>query len=100
MPIYYSMTSGNLIRIKTPIEMKLKSKDASSKRFKTRRYYLPKGIIKNYNIIIYRKSFCYQAIDSDIKQCEKIRDLTTGQGEDYPTGCFLDYYYMKNHYSS
>ena len=27
------------------------------KRFKTRRYYLPKGIIKNYNVIINGKNF-------------------------------------------
>ena len=24
--------------------------------------------------------------------------LTTEQGEDYTTGCLLDYYYLKNHY--
>ena len=24
--------------------------------------------------------------------------LTTGQGEDYTTGCLLDYDYTKNHY--
>ena len=28
------------------------NQDDNSKRFKTRRYYLPKGIIKNYNVII------------------------------------------------
>ena len=27
------------------------NRDADSKRFKTRNYYLPKGIIKNYNSI-------------------------------------------------
>ena len=39
-----------------------------------------------------------QAIDSDIKQCEEIRKLTTGKGEDYTTGCSLDYNHIKNHY--
>ena len=29
----------------------------------------------------------YQAIDSDIKQYEKVRKLTTGQGDDYITRC-------------
>ena len=32
-----------------------------------------------------------QAIDSDIKGYEEIRKLTTGLGEDYTTGCLLDY---------
>ena len=27
-----------------------------------------------------------------------MRNLTTGQGENYTTGCFLDYDYIKNHY--
>ena len=38
-----------------------------------------------------------QAVDSDITQYEEIRKLTAGQGEDYTTGCLLDYY-IKNNY--
>ena len=34
---------------------------------------------------------------SDIKRYEEIRKLTTGQGEDYTTGCLSDYEYIKNH---
>ena len=55
-------------------------------------------MIKNYNIIINGKSFYYQSIDSDIKQYEEIRKLTTGQGRDYTTESSLDYDYFKNHY--
>ena len=55
------------------------------KRFNARKY-LPKGIIKNYNIT-YGKNFYDQAIDSDIKRYEEIRNFTIGQGEDYTTGC-------------
>ena len=33
-----------------------------------------------------------------MKQYKKIRKLTTGQGEDYTTGCLLYYDYIKNHY--
>ena len=40
----------------------------------------------------------FQPIDSDIKRYKEIRKLTTGQGEDYTTGCLLDYEYIKNHY--
>ena len=39
-----------------------------------------------------------QAIDSDIKGYKEIRKLTTGLGEDYTTGCLLEYEYIKNHY--
>ena len=38
------------------------------------------------------------ATDSDIKRCEEIRKLTTGQGEDYATGCSLGYEYLKRDY--
>ena len=37
------------------------------KRFKTRRYYLPKDMIKNYNVTIHGKNFYDQAINSNIK---------------------------------
>ena len=68
------------------------------KKSNARKYYLPKGVIKNYNVIINGKNFYDQTTDSDIKRYEEIRKLTTGQGEDYTTGCLLDYQYIKNHY--
>ena len=49
-------------------------------------------------MIISGKNFYDQLTDSDIKRCEEIRKLTTGQGEDHTTGCLLDYDYIKNHY--
>ena len=33
-----------------------------------------------------------------IERYEKIRKLTTEQGEDYTTRCLLGYDYIKNHY--
>ena len=63
------------------------------------KYYVPKGIIKSYNVVINGKNVYDQAIDSDIKRYEEIRKLTTGQGEDYTSRCLLDYDYIKNHYS-
>ena len=59
------------------------NQDPDSKKFKAKRYYLPKGIIKNYNVIINGKNFYDQPTDSDIKRYEEIRKLTTGQGENY-----------------
>ena len=32
------------------------------------------------------------------KTYENIRKITTGQGDDYTTGCLLDYAYFKDHY--
>ena len=70
----------------------------NAKRFKYWRYYLPKGIIDNCNIIINGKNFYDQPIYSDTKRSEEIRKLTTGQGEDHTTGCLLDYDHTKNDY--
>ena len=69
------------------------NQDDNAIRFKVQRYYLQKGIIKNYNVIING-----QPIDSDIKKYKEIRKLTIGQREDYTTGCLLDYEYIKNNY--
>ena len=67
------------------------------KRFKAQRY-LPKGIIKKYNVIINGKNFHDKSIDSDIKRYKQIRELTRGQSEDFTSRCLLDYEYIKNHY--
>ena len=45
------------------------------------------------------KHFYDQLIDSDVKRFEEIKKLITGQVEDYANGCFLDYEYVKEHYS-
>ena len=74
------------------------NEDSNAKRFNAQKFYLPKDIIKNYNVIINGKNFFDQPIDSDIKRYEEIRKLTTEQSEDYTTGCLLDYDYIKNHY--
>ena len=57
-----------------------------------------KVIIKNYNIIINQRTSTINQLITDVKRYEEIRELTIGQGEDYTTGCLLDYDYIKNHY--
>ena len=37
-------------------------------------------------------------INNEIKTYENIRKITTGQGDDYTTGCLLDYLYFKENY--
>ena len=56
------------------------NQDGNAKRYDAGSYYLPKGIIKNYNVIINRENFFDQRIDSEIKKYEEIRKLTAGQG--------------------
>ena len=38
-----------------------------------------------------------KAINSNLKAPENIRKIATGKGDDYTTGCLLDYSYFKNH---
>ena len=44
------------------------------------------------------KNFFDQPRNSMIKTYENIRKIAKGQGDDYTTGCFLDYSYFKDHY--
>ena len=50
---------------------------ANAKRFKTRRYYLQKGNIVSYNVVMNGKIFYNWAIDSAIKRYKEIRELST-----------------------
>ena len=58
-------------------------------------YYLPKVEIKDYNVMIDGRNFFDQSITSMNKTYENIRKSTTGKGDDYTTGCLLDYSYFK-----
>ena len=54
--------------------------------------------ITNYNLLIDDKNFYDQPINDQIKKYDEIRKIATGQGDNYTTGCLLDYYYFKDHY--
>ena len=45
------------------------------------------------------KKFFDQPINNMIKTYENIRQITIGQGDDYTTGCLLDYTYFKKYYT-
>ena len=63
-----------------------------------RRYFLPKIKIENYNIEIDGRNFYDQPINDLIKQYDEVRKISTGQGDDYTTGCLLDFaYFLKNY---
>ena len=44
------------------------------------------------------RNFFDQPINSMNKTYENIRKITTGKGDDYTTGCLLDYCYFKENY--
>ena len=50
------------------------------------------------NVMIDDRNFFDQLINSINKTYENIRKTTTGQRDDYTTGCLLDYSYFKDHY--
>ena len=63
------------------------------------KYFLPRVNITNYNVRIDGRNFYDQPINDLIKQHSEIRKTTTGQGDDYTTGCLLDYQYFKVRYN-
>ena len=71
-----------------------------AQRTSNKRYYIPNVEIKDYNVMIDGKNFFDQPIKDNKVTYENIRKITTGQGDDYTTGCFLDYIYFKNHYKT
>ena len=62
------------------------------------RYYLPTVEIKDYNIMINGENFFDQPIKNNKVTYENIRKIATGRGDDYTTGCLLDYPYFKDTY--
>ena len=55
-----------------------------------KKYFLPRVKIENYNIETDGRNFYDQPIDDSIKQYDEVRKVSTGQGNDYATGCLLD----------
>ena len=64
---------SNFVGINGLFVLTYTNQDGNAKRYKGSRYYLPKGIIKNYNVIIIGKDVYKQSIDSDVKRYKEIR---------------------------
>ena len=58
-----------------------------------KKYFLPRGEIKNYNVLIDGRN---QPVNDLIKQYDEVRKVSTGQDDDYTTGSLLDYAYFKD----
>ena len=60
-----------------------------------RKYFLPRGEINNYNVLIDGRNFYDQPINDLIKQYDEVRKVLAGHGNDYTTGSLLDYAYFR-----
>ena len=69
-----------------------------AQRISNKRYYIPNVEIKDYNVMIDGKNVFDHPVKNDKLTYENIRKIATGQGDDYTTGCLLDYIYFKNYY--
>ena len=69
-----------------------------NQRISTRRYHLLTVEIKDYNVMINGVNFFDQSITNKKVTYENIRKIATGQGDDYTTGCLLDYQYINDTY--
>ena len=68
-----------------------------------KRYFLPRVEVKNYNIEFDGRNCYDQSINNKktndlIKQYDELRKVSTGQGDDYTSGCLLDFDYFKTNY--
>ena len=68
-----------------------------AQRTSNKRYFIPNVEIKDYNVMIDGKNFFDQIVKNNKVTYDNIRKSSTGQGDDYTTGCLLDYIYFKNY---
>ena len=69
-----------------------------AQRTSNKRYFIPNVEIKDYNVMIDGKNFFDQPVKNNKVTYGNIRKIATGQGDDYTTGCLLDYTYFKKYY--
>ena len=72
--------------------------DKKVERGSYRKYFLPRVDITNYNVLIDGRNFYDQPINFQIRKYDEIIKIATGKGDDYTTGCLLDYQYFKDNY--
>ena len=69
-----------------------------TQRISYKPYYLPTIEIKDYNVTIDRQIFFDQPVRNNLIASDNIRKITATQGDDYTTGCLVDYNYFKSYY--
>ena len=71
--------------------------EKEAQRTSDKRYYFPAKEIKSYNVITDGQNFFDQPIRNNLITYDNIRKISTGQGDDYTTGCLLDYDYFNKY---
>ena len=72
--------------------------DGQPTRNGQRKYYLTRISLNKYNVIIDRRNFYDNPIESDIEKYRELKKVMIEKGEDYTTGSLLDYNYFDKHY--
>ena len=62
------------------------------------KYYLPRIDLNKYNVIIDRRNFYDNPIETNDEKYRELKKVMIGKGEDYTTGSLLDYSYFTKHY--
>ena len=63
-----------------------------------RKYFVPRVDITSYNVLIDGRNFYDQPINDLIRKYDEIRKIATRKGDNYASGCLLDYDYFKKNY--
>ena len=72
--------------------------DGQPTRNGQQKYYLPRIDLEKFNVIIDRRNFYDNTIESDIEKYRELKKVMIGKGEDYTTGSLLDFNYFDKHY--
>ena len=64
-------------------------------RDRYRKYFVSRVDITSYNVLIDGRNFYDQPINDSIRKYDEIKKIATGKGDNYATGCLLDYNYFK-----
>ena len=89
------LTDPSFQRISRPFVLAFED---DAQRTSNKRYYIPNVEIKDYNVMTDGKNFFDQPIKNNKLTYENIRKIATGHGDNYTTGCLLDYTYFKKYY--
>ena len=72
--------------------------DNKIERDSDRRYTLPRLDLIKFNMLIDGRNFYDQPTRDKIKRYDELRKIISGKGDDFTTGCLLDYDYYSKHY--
>ena len=59
-------------------------------------YFVPTVEMKDYQLV--DKMFFDQPVKNDLRTYDNVRKVMIGHGDDYTTGCLIDYSYFKESY--